>query len=233
VVSCAPVSTEDFARWHVERSLHAMGAATERDLAWYLTFPRFGPGVRRAALRAMLERGEVREIEVEDRPGRWLVLARDLPALARARRASVVSRGTTLLSPFDSMLWCRERVSRVFGFDYRIEVYTPGAQRVHGYYTLPILHHGRLIGRVDAKTHRAERRLEVRHVHFEPWFAGRPGAPASAEGLDRDEALSGLAAALRSLGTFVEADQVVLRRVTPHRLRAPLARTLREPGRNG
>jgi uncharacterized protein YcaQ len=233
VASCAPVTTEDFARWHVERSLHAMGAATERDLAWYLTFPRFGPGVRRAALRAMLERGEVREIEVEGRPGRWLVLARDLPALARARRASVVSRGTTLLSPFDSMLWCRERVSRVFGFDYRIEVYTPDAQRVHGYYTLPILHHGRLIGRVDAKTHRTERRLEVRHVHFEPWFAGRPGAPAGAEGLDQDEALSGLAAALRSLGIFVEADQVVLRRVTPQRLRAPLARALREPGRNG
>jgi uncharacterized protein len=224
VVGCAPVSTEDFARWHVERSLHAMGAATERDLAWYLTFPRFGPGVRRAALRAMLERGEVREIEVADRPGRWLVLARDLPALARAGRASAVSRGTTLLSPFDSMLWCRERVSRLFGFDYRIEVYTPGAQRVHGYYTLPILHHGRLIGRVDAKSHRTERRLEVRHVHFEPWFAGRSGAP--------DEALDGVAAALRSLGIFVEADQVVLRRVTPHRLRAPLARALREPGGN-
>jgi uncharacterized protein len=225
VVGCAPVSTEDFARWHLERSLHAMGAATERDLAWYLTFPRFGPGVRRATLRAMLDRGEVREIEVADRPGRWLVLARDLPALARAGRASIASRGTTLLSPFDSMLWCRERVSRVFGFDYRIEVYTPGAQRVHGYYTLPILHHGRLIGRVDAKTHRTERRLEVRHVHFEPWFANMPGA--------HDEALDGLAAALRSLGIFVEADQVVLRRVTPHRLRAPLARALREPGRNG
>jgi len=231
VVSCAPVSTEDFARWHVERSLHAMGAATERDLAWYLTFPRFGPGVRRAALRALLERGEVSEVEVADRPGRWLVLTRDLSALARARRSTAGARGTTLLSPFDSMLWCRERVSRLFGFDYRIEVYTPGAQRVHGYYTLPILHDGRLIGRVDAKTHRAERRLEVRHVHFEPWFAAGSPAPAGGERLDQDEALAGLTAALRSLGIFVEADEVVLRRVTPHRLRAPLARTLPGPGR--
>src|SRR5689334_5510413 len=166
VNDCADVSAETFRRWHVERSLHAMGAATEQDLAGYLTFPRFGPGVRRAALRALLERGEVREVAVEGVPGRWYALTRDLPALARARRTPGPSRGTTLLAPFDSLLWYRERVARLFGFDYRIEVYTPGHKRVHGYYTLPILHDGRLIGRVDAKTHRAERRLEVRHVHF-------------------------------------------------------------------
>jgi uncharacterized protein YcaQ len=85
-LGCQAVSAEEFMRWHLERSLHAMGAATERDLAGYLTFPRFGPGGRRPALRAMLERGEVVEIEVEDSPGRWLALARDLPALARPRK---------------------------------------------------------------------------------------------------------------------------------------------------
>jgi uncharacterized protein YcaQ len=219
-----PVSAEEFARWHVERSLHAMGAATERDLAGYLTFPRFGPGPRRAALRALLERGEVREIAVEGRPERWLALTRDLPALDRARRASATARGTTLLSPFDSLLWHRERVARLFAFDYRIEVYTPGHQRVHGYYTLPILHDGRLIGRVDAKAHRAERRLEVRHVHFEPGFAA--GAVTMADASDQDEALTGLAGALRSLATFVGGDELALRRVTPRRLRDPLARAL-------
>jgi hypothetical protein len=201
-----------------------MGAATERDLAGYLTFPRFGPGPRRAALRAMLERGEVREIVVEGRPERWLALTRDLPALARARRPAAAARGTTLLSPFDSLLWHRERVARLFAFDYRIEVYTPGHQRVHGYYTLPILHDGRLIGRVDAKAHRAERRLEVRHVHFEPGFAA--GAVTMADASDQDEALTGLAGALRSLATFVGGDELALRRVTPRRLRDPLARAL-------
>jgi uncharacterized protein YcaQ len=221
-----PVSAEEFARWHLERSLHAMGAATERDLTGYLTFPRFRPGARRAALRAMIERGEVTEIDVEGRPGRWLVLARDLPALARAGRARSASRGTTLLSPFDSLLWSRERLTRLFDFDYRIEVYTPGDRRVHGYYTLPILYHRRLIGRVDAKAHRPERRLEVRHVHVEPWFAEATRSPAGDERVDQDEALDGLAAALRSLATFVNGDEVVLRRVTPHRLRAPLARAL-------
>jgi hypothetical protein len=177
----------------------------------------------------MLDQGEITEIEIEGRPGRWLVLTRDVSALARARRAPAPSRGTTLLSPFDSLLWHRDRVTRLFGFDYRIEVYTPGPRRVQGYYTLPILHHGHLIGRVDAKSHRAERGLEVRHVHFEPWFAGAAAAPAGDGRVDRDEALAGVADALASLAVFVGADAVRLRRVTPPRLRAPLARALREP----
>ena len=225
--ACAPVSPEEFQRWHLERSLHAMGAATDTDVAGYLTFPKFGPGGRRAPLRAMLERGDVEEIEVEGSPVRWLVLARDLPALTRARRAPANAQGTTLLSPFDSLLWYRGRVARLFGFDYRIEVYTPGDKRVHGYYTLPILHRGHLIGRVDAKTHRAERRLEIRHVHFEPWLAAGVSPPTGEPRLDQDEALAGVAEALGSLATFVGGDDVRLRRVTPHRLRAPLARALR------
>jgi uncharacterized protein YcaQ len=221
-LGCEPVSSEDFQRWHIERSLHAMGAATELDLTHYLTFPRFGPGPRRAALLAMIERGEVTALEVEGRPGRWLALTRDLPALARARRAPAPSRGTTLLSPFDSLLWYRDRVARLFGFDYRIEVYTPGHKRVHGYYTLPILHHGHLIGRVDAKSHRAEGRLEIRHVHFEPWFAAGKAPPTGGDRLDQDEALGGLRDAFAALGTFVGTDEVVLRRVTPSRLRKAL-----------
>ena len=225
--SCQPVSAEEFTRWHVERSLHAMGAVTERDLAGYLTFPRFGPGGRRATLAAMLERGEVTPIEVEGRPGRWLALTRDLPALARAARVAPPSRGTTFLAPFDSLLWFRERVARLFGYDYRIEVYTPGHQRVHGYYTLPILHDGHLIGRVDAKSHRAEGRLEVRHVHLEPWCAAGKPPPAGGERLDQEAMLAGLAETMGSLATFVGASEIVLRRVTPHRLRAPLGRAVR------
>lgn len=219
-------SSAEFQRWHLERSLHALGAATEADLSRYLSFPRFQPGARRAALRSMLERGEVTEIAVEAAPGPWLALTRDLPALARAGRAPTPSLGTTLLSPFDSLLWHRDRVARLFGFDYRIEVYTPAPKRVHGYYTLPILHHGQLIGRLDAKAHRAEQRLEVRHAHFEPWFAWAQAPPAGWARPDQDEALSGLVEAMGSLAAFVGADAVSLGRVTPRRLRAPLARLI-------
>src|SRR3989442_141592 len=117
------------------------------------------------------------------------------------------------------------RAARVFGFDYRIEVYTPGPKRVHGYYVLPILHHGHLIGRLDAKAHRVERRLEVRHVHFEPWFASAQVSPAGWGRVDQDEALAGLAEALGSLAAFVGAAEVEIGRVTPRRLRAPLVRS--------
>jgi uncharacterized protein YcaQ len=227
LLECKTVSSEEFQRWHVERSLHAMGAATERDLTGYMTFPRFGPDARRKALRAMIELGAVAETEVAGSTQRWFALTRDLPRLARAGRAPSAPRGTTLLSPFDSLLWYRDRVKRLFGFDYRIEVYTPGHKRVHGYYTLPILHQGHLIGRVDAKAHRLERRLEVRHAHFEPWFARMGAPPSGKDPVDQGEAIAGLAGALRSLGAFVGGDEIGLRRVTPHRLRAPLARALR------
>jgi uncharacterized protein len=226
--SIEPVSALDFRRWHVERSLHAMGAATEGDLGRYLTYPRFASGVRREALRALCADGRVVDVEVDGLPGRWFALARDLPALTRAERLTMPSRGTTLLSPFDALLWHRDRVARLLGFQYRIEVYTPGPRRIHGYYTLPILHQGQLIGRVDAKTHRPERRLEVRHVHLEPWFAAGGAPPAASWGrLDRDEGLAGVAEALTSLARFVGGDDLTLGRVSPSRLRAPLAGAIR------
>ena len=172
-------TAEAFIEWHVLQSLHALGAATDTDLSGYLTYPRYVTQARRRAVAALIARGEVVEIGVEGERARWLVRRDDVPALAAAGRKRKVSQGTTLLSPFDSFLWYRQRTSRLFGFDYRIEVYTPGHKRVHGYYSLPILHDGQLIGRADAKNHRDHRRLEIRHVHFEPWFVRGHEPPAA------------------------------------------------------
>jgi uncharacterized protein YcaQ len=222
-----PLDIGGFQRWHLRQSLHALGAATETDLGMYLTFPRVGARERRRWLQRLLDTGEVREIEVEEAadtsPGRWYALAEDLPALAAAARRRQASAGSTLLSPFDSFLWHRERTHRLFGFRYTIEVYTPGPKRTHGYYLLPILHDGQLIGRIDPKVHRAERRLEIKGVHFEPWFARGARPPAAAWGpVDRDAALAGLADSLSSLAAFVGADTVSLGRVAPSSLGAPL-----------
>lgn len=197
-----PIARAEFPRWHMRKTLLALGAAAESDLSRYMTFPRFQTTQRSRALAALLKSGEVVEIAVEGLSGRWFALAADLPALDNPPPV----RGATLLSPFDSLLWHRGRSKALFGFDYKIEVYTPAAKRVHGYYTLPILHDGRLIGRLDPKNHRAERRLEVRGVHFDC-------APDVA-------ALAGVAEAVRSLAAFVGAETV-------EAMRGPLREMLR------
>lgn len=222
-----PLSREAFLHWHLERSLHAMGAATETDLRMYLTYPRLPAGERRERLRERVREGDVVELHVEGSRGAWFALRRDLPALARAGRRRAPARGTTFLSPFDSFLWHRERTSALFGFDYRIEVYVPAPKRRFGYYVLPLFHDGHFIGRADLKTHRVARLLEVRAIHFEPWFADGAAPPAAAWGLvDRDAALAGTAEAMRSLAAFVGADDVRLGKVAPRALRAALSRAL-------
>ena len=169
--------------------------------------------------------GKIAIIVFDGAAGQWVSLGTSnstisaVSCCSSSRVAIYKPDGTTLLAPFDSVLWYRERVARLFGFSYRIEVYTPGDERVHGYYTLPILHDGALIGRVDAKTHRPERRLEVRHVHLEPWFAVATAPPAGGRPLDQAAAFAGLAEALRSLATFVGATSLTVGRVTPGRLR--------------
>jgi hypothetical protein len=223
----APLDAPAFRRWHLERSLHAMGAATETDLRMYLTFPRLGAAERAGALREMMQRGEAVEIAVAGDRARWYALARDLDALAAAGRRRAASRGATLLSPFDSFLWHRERVARLFGYTYRIEVYVPAAQRSFGYYTLPLLVDGQLIGRVDTKLHRSERRLELRHVCFEPWFASGYEPPGVSWGaVSRERGIAGLAEAAWSLAAFTDAERLRVGRVTPGSMRAAVTRAI-------
>ncbi|NOG50394.1 MAG: hypothetical protein HND48_13930 [Chloroflexi bacterium] len=75
---------------------------------------------------------------------------------------------TTVLSPFDPVVWDRDRLLGMFGMDYKIEVYTPEHKRKFGYFTLPILHGTRMVGRLDPKAHRKDGVLEIRRLHLEP-----------------------------------------------------------------
>ena len=216
---------DEFRRWHLRRSLSALGAATETDLRMYLTFPRATHLDRKDTLRQLVASGEVIEVPVEHsgpgRPQRWFLLAADLPAIQRAGRKRRASVGTALLSPFDSFLWHRDRTRRLFGFDYAIEVYTPGHRRKHGYYSLPILHEGQLVGRVDTKTHRDTGLLELRHVHLEPWVIKSGEPPVARWGpIVLGHLIEGLVDAANDLARFVGVDRVVVQRVTPSRLKS-------------
>jgi uncharacterized protein YcaQ len=219
-----PMSGETFLRWHIRRSLHAMGPALETDLRLYLTFPRFEPRERRRAITDMIRGGEIAEIGIDGDRGRWLCLARDLDALAAAGRRRRASEGLTLLSPFDSFMWHRDRVERLFGFNYRIEVYVPQPKRIFGYYVLPVFADGHFIGRADVKSNRQSGTFELKVLHLEPWFAKGTAPPVAGWAApERRPTLERLGEAVRSLATFTGTRTVKLGRVMP----AGLAREVR------
>ena len=91
-----------------------------------------------------------------------------MPRLADLRAGRGQPALTTLLSPFDNLIWNRGRMEELWGFHYRIEVYTPAPKRVYGYYSMPILHRGKLVGRLDPSLDRKNRLLTVRKIFLEP-----------------------------------------------------------------
>jgi uncharacterized protein YcaQ len=223
-----PITLDQAYRERLTRSLAAMGAASMADLRAYWTWPMWPMPEQRAMLKQLIDEGAVSELRVEGESSPWFALTADRKALAAAGRRRAGSRGTTLLSPFDSFLWHRERVHGLWRYFYRIEIYVPGHKRQHGYYSLPVLHDGQLVGRVDLKTHRERGVLEAKHAHFEPWFAaGGPPPGVSWGAIDRDEALAGIGEALRSLARHVGVEQVALARTSPARLKPALARAVR------
>jgi hypothetical protein len=119
-------------------------------------------------------------------------------ALAWLGERSRVRHRTTLLSPFDSLVWHRPRTERIFGLEHRLEAYTPAHKRVHGYFAMPVLHQGRLIARVDPR--RDGRTMVARRVTLES---------ASAN------AIRGTAAALHEAATWTGCDSVAVEEVVP------------------
>ena len=162
-----------------------LGVGNAADLADYY---RLRPAEARAALAETVAAGLLQEVAVEG----WAKPAYLLPGTPVPRR---VAHPPVLLSPFDSLIWSRERTLRLFGFRYRLEVYVPG-KRVHGYYTMPVLAGGRLVARVDPKHDRKAGVLVLRNLHLEP-------------GPDPAEAVAATAAAATRLAAHLGAGGVV------------------------
>jgi uncharacterized protein YcaQ len=169
-------------------SAEALGIGTADDLADYY---RIRMPVARPVLRRLVASGDLVEVEVEGWPGPGYLH----PAASLPRRAG----GTALLSPFDNLIWYRDRVERLWDFHYRIEIYVPEPKRIYGYYVLPFLLDGDLVGRVDLKTDRKSNALQVRGAFSEA-------------GVDRERVARSLRSELELVATWLGLDDIVVRR---------------------
>lgn len=186
-VAGAPTpAREDAQRALVSLAAKAHGVASERDLRDYF---RLKPEVARARIAELVEAGGLLPARVEG----WSQDAYLHPEARAPRRI----RASALLSPFDSLVWERDRTERLFGFRYRLALYTPAEKREHGYYVLPFLHGDRLVARVDLKSDRQARTLRVPAAFAEP-------------GLVAPEAVTALAAALRTLSGWLGLGEVTV-----------------------
>jgi len=182
----APAPTEHDARKQLLiRSAIAQGVATATDLADYY---RQKPAAVKPLLAELLEEGELRAVGVEG----WAEKA----FVHRSAKLPKQLHATALLSPFDSLVWCRPRNERLFNFHYRIEIYTPKEKRKFGYYVLPFMMNGQLVGRVDLKADRANSKLLVHSVHTE-------------KGIKRSTINDALHTELHAMGLWLGLDKVV------------------------
>jgi uncharacterized protein len=154
------------AREAAQRALRALGVATPAQIRRHFVRDRYG-GLE-TLLAQLVAEGRVLPAAIDGVAGRgqWYLHADDLPLVEQLADGTWGPR-TELLSPFDNLLCDRERTQRLFGFDFKLEIYVPQDQRRDGYYVLPILHGDELIGRLDAAVDRRRRVLVVKRIRAE------------------------------------------------------------------
>lgn len=189
------LAEKDMTRLAAAHALRALGIGTEAHIKLHFTRGRY-PDLKNQ-LTALTRTGDIVAAQVKELPGIWYAPA-DLLEQVRALDARDALRAlpTRTLSPFDNLICDRKRTEQLFGLDFRIEIYVPADKRKFGYYVLPVLHHGRFIGRVDPSLDRKTRVLSVPGIHIEP------GAPRDARRIIGGE--------LDSLATWVGATRVVV-----------------------
>jgi hypothetical protein len=187
ILAAPTPSIENAHREIVRMAARALGVATRADISnyFYLRADRTS-----AALAELVEAGDLVRVTVDGWSGPAYLAA----GARRPRRVDA----RALLSPFDSLVFDRARVERLFGMRYRIEIYTPAPKRVYGYYVLPFLLGDSLVGRVDLKADRSRSTLLVQAAHGEP-------------GVDLPAVAAALAEELRVMAAWLELEHIKVR----------------------
>jgi uncharacterized protein YcaQ len=208
----ATPSADEVRRELLLRGVRALGAA---QAGWVHDYYRQkNKRLAMAELPRLADAGELHTVQVAGWDAPAYIHPENMGLLEAAAAGELTPTVTTLLSPFDPLVWDRARALELFDFHYRIEVYTPATRRAYGYFTLPILHQGRMVGRLDPKAHRADGIFEVKGIHLEPWAQ-----------VD-DELVAGLAGALRNCAAWHATPEVVVRFSDPPELAVRLREAL-------
>lgn len=182
-------STDEYAEYLVRFNLRALGIATLKDF----THLRKGmqPQVLKA-LKRLLKEGAVTEVQMDGVKEPWFVFPETL------KRKTKPHKGTFILSPFDNLVIRRERLLRLFDWEYNLECYLPEHKRKYGYFCLPVLHNGAFAGMFDPKADRTTKKFHVKKLHL----TSKP----------TDEFKASFAKSLEAFATFNGCEQIVFDR---------------------
>ncbi|MCW8870454.1 MAG: winged helix DNA-binding domain-containing protein [Proteobacteria bacterium] len=187
---------EEYAQYLVDQQLRCHGLVTLKGLT-YLRRNKDLNKVVKSLVVDRLAQGDFEQIQL-DSGEVFIVKAGVLEG-----RMSPMSNRLVILSPFDNSVIQRDRLKSLFGFDYKIECYTPAAKRQYGYFSLPLLLRDEFIGRMDCKAHRKSQHLEIKHLHFEQ------------HNFEQELVLSAFAEAIKDFSWFQQCDRVSLNEVYP------------------
>jgi len=193
------------------KAVRALGLTTAR---WVSDYFRTGKRETEAHVKTLADEGALELVQIKgwNEPAYFHPERRELIETAAAGKLKPTV--TMLLSPFDPLVWDRARARALFNFDYRIECYTPAPKRRYGYFTLPILRRGQIVGRIDPKAHRKEKIFEIKTLHLEP------GVKVT------DALVTDIAGALRECAAWHQTPEIVMRRSDPPELASLIQRAI-------
>ncbi|PXW16266.1 MULTISPECIES: crosslink repair DNA glycosylase YcaQ family protein [unclassified Chryseobacterium] len=197
----------EFAEYLVKTNLRAYGFTTLKQITHIRTGNDLKNNVKKV-LQTMLEEGLISQGKIE---GLSSVFVRND---VLDKTFDLKDSNIRLLSPFDNAIIHRDRIRQIFGFDFRLECYTPKEKRQYGYFCLPILFGDQFIGRVDCKAHRKEKKLELIHLHIENHT------------LDVELWLNPFIETVKRFAVFNNCESLILTKISPSKLSIPVKKEL-------